>query len=147
MIKISKITGKNDRDHCFHIRTVVFVEEQNVPLNEEMDGLDDDADHYLLWQDDTPIATARVRYLGGTAKIERVALLKGYRGRNIGLTLMEYIIEDIRSDLQKSPKVTQLKLGAQIQVIPFYEKLGFISHGDDFLDAGITHRWMTRKIS
>ena len=142
MIEITKISSQNDMDDCFHIRTKVFVEEQNVPLDEEMDGHDKDADHYLLRLKGKATATARVRILGDVAKIERVAVLKSERGLNIGRKLMEFIMADI----QKNKTVTLMKLGAQVQVIPFYENLGFISHGDEFLDAGIKHRWMTCNI-
>ena len=142
MIEISKITRQSDRDDCFHIRTKVFVEEQNVPLDEEMDGHDGDADHYLLRLKGKATATARVRILGDVAKIERVAVLRSERGLNIGRKLMEFIMADIQND----KTVTLMKLGAQVQVIPFYENLGFTSYGDEFLDAGIKHRWMTCNI-
>lgn len=129
-------------EKCFHIRTLVFTQEQNVSGHEEIDGLDPQADHYLLLANDAATATARVRYPDGVAKIERVAVLKTHRGLNIGRQLMEFIMADI----QKNPAVKMMKLGAQIQVVDFYEKLGFKSHGDEFLDAGIRHIWMKRKI-
>lgn len=139
MIEITKVTSQSDRDDCFHIRTIVFVEEQNVSLDEEMDGRDGDADHYLLRVAGKATATARVRLLDDVAKIERVAVLKSERGLNLGRKLMKFIMADI----QKNKNITLMKLGAQVQVIPFYENLGFISYGDEFLDAGIKHRWMS----
>lgn len=139
-ITICKITRPEDLEKCFHIRTVVFIEEQQVPAAEEIDGLDPEADQFLLSVDGVPTATARVRYLDNIAKIERVAVLKVRRGLNIGRRLMEYIIADIHH----RPDITTLKLGAQTQVIGFYQKLGFTAHGAEFLDAGIKHQWMTR---
>ncbi|VAX08209.1 hypothetical protein MNBD_ALPHA03-888 [hydrothermal vent metagenome] len=138
-ITIIKITSEKDLNRCFHIRTTVFVEEQNVPRDEEIDGLDGQADHFLLYQGRIPTATARVRYLNDIAKIERVAVLKGNRGHKIGHQLMTYIMADIK----KNPQLKHMKLGAQVPVIAFYEKLGFTCHGDIFLDAGIKHRWMS----
>ncbi|VAV95164.1 hypothetical protein MNBD_ALPHA02-1561 [hydrothermal vent metagenome] len=138
-IKIAKINTDAHLKDCLKIRTIVFVQEQNVSVEEEMDGLDNEADHYLLWVRDEPVATARVRLLSDMAKIERVAVLKSRRGKDIGRKLMEFII----SDLKKNPAIRTLKLGAQVQVIPFYERLGFTAYGDEFLDAGIRHRWMT----
>lgn len=137
-VTVKKITTKADREKCFHIRAVVFVDEQKVPLQEEMDGLDDTAVQYLLTVDNHALATARVRYLDDIAKIERVAVLKGKRGLNMGKQLMEFIMNDIR----QNPHIHLMKLGAQTQVIGFYEKLGFESYGDEFLDAGIPHKWM-----
>lgn len=140
-IKIRKIDHAQDREFCFQIRTRVFVEEQHVSLEEEMDGLDDQADHYLLMLEDSPAATARVRYPEPhLAKIERVAVLRSRRGLQLGRRLMDYILQDI----EQNPDIRLLKLGAQIQVVEFYEKLGFEAYGDEFLDAGIRHRWMKR---
>ncbi len=142
-VTIIKISSEKELNKCFQIRTVVFVEEQNVPVDEEIDGLDGEADHYLLFLDNIATATARVRHLDEIAKIERVAVLSGNRGLNIGRRLMEYIMADIR----ENSAIQVMKLGAQIQVIKFYEKLGFTCYGDEFLDAGIRHRWMMRRIT
>jgi len=142
-ITIHKVTSEDDLKRCLHIRTVVFVEEQNVPVEEEIDGLDPQADHYLLSVAGQAAATARVRYPDNVAKIERVAVFKGNRGLNIGKRLMEFIMDDIC----KKPAITYMKLGAQVQVIPFYEKLGFVCYGEEFLDAGIRHRWMKRDLA
>ncbi len=141
-IKIAKITAEKDLEKCIHIRTVVFVDEQNVPVDEEIDGLDHEAVHYLLSVDGEAIATARVRYLNEIAKIERVAVLKKLRGHAIGRKLMKFIVADI----QKNSAIKTIKLGAQIQAIEFYEKLNFESYGDEYLDAAIRHIWMKREI-
>ena len=142
-LAIQKITTPAELENCLHIRTLVFIEEQKVPVEEEIDGRDPEADHYLLSVDGTAAATARVRHLDEIAKIERVAVLKDYRGRDLGKYLMEFIMDDIRN----SPTIRTLKLGAQVQVIPFYEKLGFECYGAEFLDAGIRHRWMKRPLA
>jgi len=141
-ITIAKITSAEDMAECFHIRTVVFVEEQDVSLSEEIDGLDPEAEHYLLTVDGVACATARVRILGLVAKIERVAVMKNRRGQALGRKLMEFVIADIKRD----SAITTLKLGAQVQVIDFYRQLGFKSYGDEFVDAGIRHRWMERPL-
>ncbi|MBL4801344.1 MAG: GNAT family N-acetyltransferase [Emcibacter sp.] len=141
-VKITRITSPEDMEKCFEIRKTVFVHEQHVSLSEEMDGLDKEAEHYLLSVDGKSTATARIRYLSDVAKIERVAVLKNMRGYALGQRLMDFIIRDIK----KNPAIKNLKLGAQIQVVTFYEKLGFESYGDEFLDAGIKHLWMQLKI-
>lgn len=141
-IKIVKLTAKNNLEKCLLIRTAVFVDEQNVPVSEEIDGLDDESDHYLLSVSGQDVATARVRYSGEIAKMERVAVLKIFRGRAIGQRLMAFII----SDIKKNPAIRTIKLGAQLQAIEFYEKLGFKSYGDEYLDAAIKHIWMKREI-
>ena len=127
-----------DRDKCYQIRMIVFVEEQKVPPWEEMDHYDEEADHYLVEDGDTPVATARIVDKGeGHGKVGRVAVLKEYRGRGAGRDLMRYLLDACAG------RFTALELDAQIQVIPFYERLGFSAEGDMFLDAGIEHRRMT----
>lgn len=141
-ISIQKISTPEDMAKCLGIRDIVFIQEQNVPPGEEIDGKDPAAIHYLLTVDGEAIATARVRHLDHIAKIERVAVLRSRRGLNIGRRLMEFIMDDIR----RTPDIRQMKLGAQSHVVDFYEKLGFSAFGDEFLDAGIKHRWMKRDI-
>lgn len=143
MLPISKIPGNSDLSACFEIRRQVFIIEQQVPENLELDGLDTQADHYLIYADNNPIGTARVRFPSNTqAKIERVAILFPYRGKGFGRQLVDYILQDLRQ--QDTLKI--VTLGAQLPVIPFYEKLGFIARGEVFLDANIEHRLMDLEL-
>ena len=129
-------------EKAFNIRRKVFIEEQNVPFEEEKDGLDEEAEHFLLYVGKKTAATCRLRILDKTAKIERVACLKEYRGLKLGKIIMEYLMDYIKN---QSDAVIMV-LGAQCSVVGFYEKLGFIAEGDIFLDAGIKHRLMKLKV-
>jgi predicted GNAT family N-acyltransferase len=130
------VTGE-DRDRCYLIRMEVFVEEQKVPPWEEMDDLDEEATHYLAEEDGRSVGTARLVDKGsGVGKIGRVAVLKEARGAGVGRDLMRTILDDTRGQFQS------YVLDAQLQVIPFYERLGFVPEGEVFLDAGIEHRRM-----
>lgn len=135
---IKKISELADIQHCLTIRHQVFVEGQNVPLHEEVDGLDSICEHYLLFFNQLPVGTTRVRYIDNTAKIERVAILEDFQGQGLGCQLMKYILDDIRQLCH----VKKAKLGAQTHAIPFYEKLGFIVCGKEYLDAQIPHKDM-----
>jgi predicted GNAT family N-acyltransferase len=143
-ITIRHVTSDEDLQKCFDVRTRVFVEEQNVSVEEEIDGLDKEAEQFLLWVETQHAATSRIRYVedGKVAKIERVACLKDYRGLRLGQKIMEFLITHVK---EKST-VTEIRLGAQCTVIGFYEKLGFTAYGDVFLDAAIDHRWMKMDI-
>lgn len=134
--------NSSDLEKCLEIRRIVFVEGQNVPEELEIDGLDNDSTHYMISVSNTPIGTARVRYLDGKAKIERVAILSEYQGRKLGQELMRFIIEDI----QKSKTAKMMVLSSQVYAIPFYEKLGFIAYGDEYLDADIPHKDMKMPV-
>jgi predicted GNAT family N-acyltransferase len=146
---------------AFEIRRVVFVIGQNVPLDREIDGLDDISEHYLVYAqnkpdcekivsdqktndgdtpDEMPCATARIRLIDNAVRIERLAVLPEFQGKGIGRALLIRIIEDCRS-LQ--PK--EIFMHAQIQLMDFYTSLGFKKRGHVFMDAGIVHIEMYMK--
>ncbi len=132
-------TGFHDPEFalCFQIRLDVFVREQNVPLAEERDAHDATALHFLASTEDGPVATARVLMLeDGVAKISRVAVLQPARGRGMGAALMRHI--------EKTVSASAYLLDAQIQALPFYEKLGYRHYGEAFMEAGIAHLHMRK---
>ncbi|HEY3411788.1 MAG TPA: phosphoribosylglycinamide formyltransferase [Armatimonadota bacterium] len=124
---------------AFAIRKEVFCVEQHVPEDLELDEYDAAAWHFLAFMDGVPVATARLLNKGGAAKIGRVAVLKAYRGRGLGVKVMEWAMH-MAKDLKLQPMI----LDAQVPVIPFYERLGFVAEGPVFDDAGIPHRRMTK---
>jgi len=126
---------------CYAIRKTVFVEEQAVPLELELDEYDDVATHFLLRDGDAPLATARLLSKHGRAKIGRVAVLKEARGRGLGLTLMRAVLEEARRQ-----GFTEAVLDSQTYAIPFYERLDFVAEGEEFDDAGIPHFLMRRRL-
>ncbi len=77
----------------------------------------------------------------GHAKIERVAVLDTYRGTGIGALIMRELQE-----LAMAGGYKVLELHAQVQVVGFYEKLGYISVGERFQEAGIWHQSMSRPL-
>lgn len=139
-ITIRLITTDADREGCYLVRNRVFIEEQQVPPWEEMDAYDETALHFLAEDDGKVIGTARlVRKDENTYKIGRVAIEADYRSRGIGRDLMWYVMAAGFNDCEI------LILDAQIQVIAFYERLGFEAEGPIFLDANIEHRRMVCK--
>lgn len=120
------------------IRRQVFIEEQDVPINEEWDGLDPECQHFLALLDGQPVGTAR---LLPDAHIGRVAVLADARGTGIGLLLMQAAIEAARHAGH-----AKVALSAQVHALAFYQQQGFIAHGDEFMDAGIPHQAMTLSL-
>ncbi|SDK69318.1 GNAT family N-acetyltransferase [Paracoccus chinensis] len=133
-----KITVTDDFPACAAIRRRVFIEEQNVPEELELDDLDATAVHLLATQDGRPVGTARLLIEGETAKIGRVAILPELRGTGAGAALMRAALDELRAR-----GVTMAKLGAQTHAIGFYERLGFTVYGPEYDDAGIPHRDMS----
>lgn len=123
------------------IRYTVFVDEQHVPVDLEIDELEDLSLHLVLYKAKQPVATARIYKLADdTYKVQRVAVLKEDRTSGIGTLLMKEI-EKKASEL----RAKSLTLGSQNSAIPFYEKLGYHISSEEFMDAGIPHHSM-RKI-
>ena len=133
-----KITVTDDFPACAAIRRRVFIEEQNVPEELELDDLDATAVHLLATQDGRPVGTARLLIEGESAKIGRVAILPELRGTGAGAALMRAALDELRAR-----GVTRAKLGAQTHAIGFYERLGFTVYGPEYDDAGIPHRDMS----
>jgi predicted GNAT family N-acyltransferase len=131
-----------ERAACFEIRRRVFTVEQRVPEAEEFDGLDDDALHFVAEQAGRAVGTARLRIQGGVARAQRVAVLPELRGAGIGRELMRALEAEARAR-----GIGEVVLHAQVPVIPFYERLGYVAEGDVFFEAEIPHRTMRRTLS
>ena len=124
------------------IRYAVFVNEQGVSEEEEIDSLEDKTEHVVLYVDGKPVATARIYDLGeNTFKVQRVAVHKDARGIGYGAVIMTEAEKRIHE--LGGHKVT---LGAQNSAIPFYEKLAFNVEGEEFMDAGIPHHTMLKNL-
>jgi predicted GNAT family N-acyltransferase len=117
------------------VRTRVFVEEQRVPASLEWDNEDDGARHFIAEDDQgRPIGTARLLPSG---QIGRMAVEREWRGRGVGDALLKLALTTAEAAFASSPF-----LNAQIQVVPFYARLGFRPMGERFLEAGILHQRM-----
>ena len=139
IIFVNNIKDQSDKEKAFEIRNLVFCEEQNVSKKIEFDGLDQFCDHYLAKINDLPIGTARIReQKRGTFKIERMAVLRGYRKKGVGKAIIKKILKHY---LHQS-KINKLILNSQIEAKDFYKKFGFVEVGKEFVEANIKHQKM-----
>lgn len=128
--------------HCFAIRRTVFIEEQGVDEALEIDGEDPNCVHFLGELNEQPVATLRIKTIGPAVKIQRVAVLKDYReGCGFGRGIMEAALDWARDNGYE-----KAVLGAQVEVIGFYEKLGFEPFDDQYEEAGIIHQNMSLEL-
>ena len=125
---------------CLLVRAIVFMEEQQVSCAEEMDGLDQSALQILGEIEGEPIATARIRFFGDCAKLERLAIRQAWRGQGHGDRLLEFMLAAARERGYR-----KFKLHGQERLRAFYEKHGFCAEGDSFLEADIPHLLMRRE--
>jgi predicted GNAT family N-acyltransferase len=134
---------QNDQElqDAFNIRKEVFVEEQKVPVELEIDEFENDSTHFVLYQNEKAIGAGRFRILDGIGKVERICVLDIARGIGAGNEIMNGI-ESFAAEKQ----INTLKLNAQTQAIPFYERLGYEIISEEFMDAGIPHRTMKKTL-
>lgn len=142
---VTTIRTPEDLRAALDVRTRVFVDEQHVPIEEEVDAYDrealtrDDVVYVLGRLNGEPIATARLLFNAheGLPHIGRVAVLAEHRGQGYGRVVMQALHEAARERGRLG-----VTLAAQLQALPFYERLGYVARGPVFLDAGIEHRDM-----
>ncbi|TAJ19622.1 MAG: GNAT family N-acetyltransferase [Dehalococcoidia bacterium] len=130
------------------IRFRVFVDEQRVPAQEELDEYDagpegapgHEALHLLARSDGIPVGAARLLLdapPGGAVHLGRVAVLVEQRRGGVGNALMERLHSEARVR-----GYVRVEISAQTHAIPFYERLGYVATGPVYLEAGIEHRAM-----
>ena len=143
LLKIYAATTREQRDACYRLRHEVFVEEQGVPVELEIDEHDEmDAIHFLGEVNGTSAAAARIVVKQETAKIGRLVVSKPHRGGGHGVAMMRFVLDHVRDE----GLATEVALDAQIQATGFYEALGFAIEGEEFMDAGIPHVRMVRTV-
>lgn len=128
------------QEDIMYVRRVVFIEEQSVPPELEIDGRDHRCLHALALVGGRPVGTGRID-LEDHGKVGRVAVLSEYRGQGIGTRLMAALVQ-----VAKLHRLSSIWFHAQESAIPFYEKLGYSLVGESFLEAGILHRTMRRTL-
>lgn len=120
------------RQKAFEIRNKVFIQEQRVDMREEFDEYDLSSVHYLVIQGEDAIGTARWRFTEKGIKLERFAVVEEARKSGVGSLILREMLNEI-------PKTHPVYLHAQVQVIPFYARHGFIKEGELFNECNIEH--------
>lgn len=116
------------------VRCEVFVDEQHIPADEEIDEFDLTAEHLVIYHEGRPVATGRVLQVDGEWRVGRVAVRKPYRGQGLGVRLMRELMERTYA-----LGASEIHIHAQTPVRGFYEKLGYVAYGEPFDDGGIEH--------
>lgn len=119
------------------IREKVFIEEQKVTPQLEWDGRDEEAIHFLAYQDEKVIGCARAFVIENHMQLGRMAVLKEYRNKGIGSFLIEKAITTAKLN-----QLSKISISAQCHAIDFYKKFGFEVTSEIYLDAGISHQDM-----
>ncbi len=142
--ELRRFDGESAFPDAYDVRRQVFIEEQGVPEEIELDGKDDEATHFVIYDADTgqPIGTARLRFVDDdTGKAERVAVLAEYRDKGVGRRLMHSLESEARAR-----GATMITLHAQTTVEEFYQALGYETTSEEFIEADIPHVEMEKEI-
>ncbi|QFF98272.1 GNAT family N-acetyltransferase [Psychrobacillus glaciei] len=143
MVNAKIVETDNEYQDAIFIRRKVFVEEQDVPIHLELDEHDQNAIHFVAYDDEIPFGAGRIRTAEpNVGKIERVCILPEYRGKKLGNLMMQCM-----EDYAHSNGYHKLKLNSQSHAVPFYEKRSYSITSPEFLEAGIPHRAMEKLFS
>lgn len=141
-MEVKVVNTEQELADAFDVRKTVFIHEQNVPEEEEIDQYESNSVHFVLYDDNGKAAGAgRFRLLDGVGKVERICVLKENRNTGAGVAIMDKIEAYARSQ-----GIVTLKLNAQTHAILFYTKLGYETISEEFMDAGIPHKTMKKSI-
>lgn len=123
------------------LRNQAFVIEKNVPKNIEFDGKDAEYMHFCLYDDNVLVGCARGNKEGSAMHVGRVTVKTNLRGKGYGKLLFENI-----ELYAKELGLSQIELGAIETAVEFYKKIGFVTIGDYFIEAGWPHINMVKNI-
>jgi len=140
-VDIHIVHNVKEQQQTFAIRRSVFMQEFQVSLALEFDGLDEDAVHFILLYKKKPIGCARLRTTEKGVKLERIAVLKPYRGKGFGTCIVNYLLNYCHEK-----KYRTVYLYSQIFARGFYEKFNFQPKGDLFEEAGLMHIAMEKTL-
>jgi len=123
------------------VRGIVFIEEQQVDWEGEIDEFEDQSVHVLAECDGEPVGSGRLRMLeDGWAKLERIAVRPRWRGRGLARDITRFLMDEARNH-----GATRMKLHAQAHLEDFYADFGFRREGDIFVECGLDHVLMLRE--
>ncbi|RKQ32727.1 GNAT family N-acetyltransferase [Oceanobacillus halophilus] len=140
-MEVKIVETHEELEQAYHVRMVVFVEEQNVPAEEELDEFDKTAIHFIGYEKKQAIAASRLRFTEEYGKLERICVIKEYRGKSFGKELILAM-----EDVIKEKGYKKAKLNAQTHAEEFYKKLGYETISGEFMDAGIPHVTMIKEL-
>lgn len=139
--RIVVASTRREREDAVSVRIAVFVVEQGIPREEEIDEHDDTAIHCVGYVDDTPVAAGRLVIADGYGKVGRMAVLPSYRSRGLGRLVLDALEREASSH-----GIPLLKLSAQLSARRFYDRAGYTPVGDIYDEVGIPHIAMEKRL-
>jgi predicted GNAT family N-acyltransferase len=142
VIELREARDEAERRAAFALRHEVFVGEQGVPAELELDEHDDAALHLVAFDGDRVVGTCRLVRDASRAKFGRLVVARDARGAGIGSALLAEAERRARADGAR-----HMVLTAQLAAMDLYERAGYTARGDVFMDAGIEHMTMEKPLA
>ena len=141
-VEVKLVETEAEMEAALAVRMRVFVAEQSVPAEEELDDDDATATHAIASHNGVVIGTGRLLIREeGVCQIGRMAVDQPWRRRGVGGQLLLHLEQEARAQ-----GMSQATLHAQVYVKSFYAAHGYLEHGEEFLEAGILHIEMRKEI-
>ncbi|CQR48420.1 putative N-acetyltransferase YjcF [Paraliobacillus sp. PM-2] len=142
-MKISQVTSKEQWEKVYQLRKDVFVTEQGVAIEDEFDQHDNDPTtiHIVLEIEGAPAATGRLRVVNEQGKLERICVHSNFRKHGLGKEIVLALEEIVRNKGMHT-----VYLHGQTQAEKFYQKLGYETKSESFLEDGIPHYVMKKDL-
>jgi predicted GNAT family N-acyltransferase len=135
-------SSSSEIDEALELRRRVFVGQQGVTLDADRDGLDPTALHIVAVADGRVVGTCRLVFDDGLARLGRMAVEDSLRGRGLGAAILEEAEAQARA-----AGATRIRLHAQTAARTLYERGGFQVHGEEFMEEGIPHLTMEKRLA
>ena len=139
MARIELMSWEEARSYAAPIRFEVFVREQRVPAEIELDAVDSQSLHAVAFEADIPVGTGRLLPDG---HIGRMAVMKSHRNKGIGAAMLKALVDAARRRGDR-----EIALSAQVHAVAFYRAHGFMPVGEAYEEAGIPHQAMVRRLA
>ena len=142
-VRVKLVETHHEMEACVALRVRVFVDEQEVPSDEELDEYDNSADHAVALLAGRVVGTGRLYLLPSeVAQIGRMAVESTQRRKGIGSLILSFLEDRVRRKGNATVVVH-----AQTYVRSFYERHDYVAAGEPFMEAGIEHVGMIKYLN
>jgi predicted GNAT family N-acyltransferase len=142
VIEVRVASNSSELDEALELRRRVFVGQQGVTLEADRDGLDPLALHIVAVDEGRVVGTCRLVFDDALARLGRMAVEEGLRGRGLGAAILAEAEAQARA-----AGATRIRLHAQLAARSLYERGGFETQGVEFMEEGIPHLTMEKPVA
>jgi predicted GNAT family N-acyltransferase len=141
-VEVREARSEDEVTAALALRSRVFCGEQGVSFEADQDGRDGEATHVVALEDGVVIGTCRLLFRGTVARLGRLAVERGRRGDGVAAAILR---EADRVALDAGAE--SIALHAQTYALTLYENAGYAEYGPPFVEEGIEHVAMEKRLA